>query len=97
MKDTAYDIIDFIAQFEDELCKLWEKPKFVRGVNYVVTIDKLTDGVVAKLTQHKGMSAQMEEWRELAIIDDDFSSDDVRARKAYPICRWIRSTLRIWN
>ena len=46
IKDTAYDIIDFIAQFEDELRHVWEKPKFVRNVNYVVTIDKLADGVL---------------------------------------------------
>ena len=73
IKDTAYDIINFIAQFEDELRRVWEKPKFVRGVNYVVTLDKLTDAVLKKITQHKGAKAQVKEWRELGMVDESFS------------------------
>ena len=73
IKDTAYDIINFIAQFEDELRRVWEKPKFVRGVNYVVTLDKLTDAVLKKITQHKGAKAQIKEWRELGMADESFS------------------------
>ena len=29
--------IDFISQFEDELVKVWNKPKFVKNSNYVIT------------------------------------------------------------
>ena len=73
IKDTAYNIIDFIAQFEDELRRAWEKPKFVRKVNYVVTLDKLSDAALKKITKHKGAKAQIEEWQELGLVDDAFS------------------------
>lgn len=74
IKDVAYDIIDFIAQFEDELRRIWEKPKFVRNVNYVVTLDKLSSTLLAKIAKHKGMKAQMDEWRELGLVDKGLSS-----------------------
>ena len=73
IKETAYNIIDFIAQFEDELRRAWEKPKFVRNVNYVVTLDKLADAVLKTITEHKGAKAQIEEWRELGMVDNKFS------------------------
>lgn len=41
LKDIAFKIIDFISQFEDELVKIWNKPKFVRNSNYVVTLDRI--------------------------------------------------------
>ena len=77
IKDTAYDIIDFIAQFEDELRRVWEKPKFVRGVNYVVTLDKLTDATLKKITKHNGAKSQIEEWHELGMVGDKFSMQDI--------------------
>ena len=73
LQETAYDIIDFIAQFEDELRRAWEKPKFVRNVNYVVTLDKLPDKTLKKITEHKGAKAQIKEWRDLGMVDDEFS------------------------
>lgn len=41
IKGIAYKIIDFIAQFEDELVKIWNKPKFVLNSHYIITLDKL--------------------------------------------------------
>ncbi len=41
LKEIAFNIIDFISQFEDELVKVWNKPKFVRNSHYVLTLDKL--------------------------------------------------------
>ena len=77
LQETAYDIIDFIAQFEDELRRAWEKPKFVRGVNYVVTLDKLPDKTLKKITEHKGTKAQIKEWHALGMVDDEFSMTDL--------------------
>jgi adenine specific DNA methylase Mod len=37
----AYKIIDFISQFEDELVRIWNKPKFVFNSNYVITLGRL--------------------------------------------------------
>ncbi len=72
IKDTAYDVIDFISQFEDELRRVWEKPKFVRNLNYVVTLDKLSDKTLQKIVKHKGAKAQIKEWCELGMVDDKF-------------------------
>ena len=77
LQETAHDIIDFIAQFEDELRRAWEKPKFVRNVNYVVTLDKLPDKTLKKVTEHKGAKAQIKEWRTLGMVDDEFSMTDL--------------------
>jgi adenine-specific DNA-methyltransferase len=78
LKDIAFKLIDFISQFEDELVRIWNKPKFVRGTHYVVTMDRLAakkDGlhVIADLLKHAGMKAQVAEWQELGIVEADFS------------------------
>ena len=77
IKHTAYDIIDFIAQFEDELRRVWEKPKFVRNVHYVVTLDKLGDNTLDNIARHKGVKAQIKEWCALGMVDDTFSMDTI--------------------
>ena len=41
LKGIAYKIIDFIAQFEDELVRVWNKPKFVLKSHYIITLDKI--------------------------------------------------------
>jgi adenine-specific DNA-methyltransferase len=38
IKEIAYLSIDYISNFEDELKKIWEKPKFVRNSNYVISL-----------------------------------------------------------
>lgn len=77
IQQTAYDIIHFIAQFEDELRRAWEKPKFVRNVNYVVTLDKLSAASLTKIARHPGAKGQIEEWRELGLVEDGFAMADV--------------------
>ena len=72
IKHTAYEIIDFIAQFEDELRRVWEKPKFARSVHYVITLDKLSDAVLEKVAAHKGTTAQVKEWHELGMVEKGF-------------------------
>ncbi len=41
LKEIPFKVIDFISQFEDELVKIWNKPKFVRNAHYIITLDKL--------------------------------------------------------
>ena len=43
LKNIAFKIIDFISQFEDELVKIWNKPKFVLNSNYVITLDRIAE------------------------------------------------------
>jgi hypothetical protein len=79
LKSIAFKLIDFIAQFEDELVRIWNKPKFVRGSHYVITLDRIAarDGgidVLAEFLKHKAMAAQVAEWQELGIVDKTFDA-----------------------
>jgi hypothetical protein len=71
IKDIAYKIIGFIAQFEDELVRVWNKPKFVLNSHYVITLDKITDPkLLKKILAHTGMTTQLQEWHDLGMLDD---------------------------
>jgi adenine-specific DNA-methyltransferase len=82
LRNIAFKIIAFISQFENELVKIWNKPKFVLNSNYVVTLDRIADkkgglAVVEKLLAHKNFKAQVEEWQELGIAGKSFKKADV--------------------
>lgn len=82
LKDIAFKIIDFISQFEDELVKIWNKPKFVKNSNYVITIDRLAKQgngikIIEKIITHPNFNEQVKEWKELGIIDDSFDKDNI--------------------
>jgi adenine specific DNA methylase Mod len=48
LKEIAFKIIGFIAQFEDELVHIWNKPKFVRKSNYVISLKTLKSIIAEK-------------------------------------------------
>lgn len=80
LKDIAFKIIDFISQFEDELVKIWNKPKFVLNSNYVITLDRMADKdieLVEKILNHKNIDEQIKEWDELGIISDNFEKTEI--------------------
>jgi len=78
LKNIAFNIIDFISQFEDELVKIWNKPKFVKNSNYVITLDRIEDKkLVEKILKHKNINEQIKEWQELGIVDKSFKIKDV--------------------
>jgi len=78
LKDIAFKIIDFISQFEDELVKIWNKPKFVKNSNYVITLDKINDEkLTEKILRHKNINEQIKEWQELGIVDEHFKIADI--------------------
>ncbi|HAJ33193.1 MAG TPA: site-specific DNA-methyltransferase [Candidatus Atribacteria bacterium] len=80
LKDIAFKIIDFISQFEDELVKIWNKPKFVLNSNYVITLDRIADKnieLVEKTINHKNIDEQIKEWKELGIINNDFDKTKI--------------------
>jgi adenine specific DNA methylase Mod len=77
LKDIAFKIIDFISQFEDELVEVWNKPKFVKNSNYVVTIDRLTDAIIEKILSYQNLDEQVKEWQDLGIVDENFEVSDV--------------------
>lgn len=68
LKNVTFNIIDFFAQFEDELVNIWNKPKFVRNSNYVISLDKINSpSLIKKIKAHKGYAEQVKEWKELKI------------------------------
>jgi adenine-specific DNA-methyltransferase len=80
LKDIAFKIIAFISQFENELVKIWNKPKFVLNSNYVITLDRIAErdiALVEKLLAHKNFKAQIEEWQQLGIVDKSFKKTAV--------------------
>lgn len=82
LKRIAFRVIEFIAQFEDELVRIWNKPKFVRNSHYVITLDRIAKrdvGMVENLLAHEGMKAQIAEWRELGMVGSVFEPSEVWA------------------
>lgn len=78
LKDIAFKLIDFISQFEDELVKIWNKPKFVKNSNYVITLDRINKiELIEKILKHKNINEQIKEWQELGIVDENFKVTDV--------------------
>jgi len=81
LKEIAYKIIDFISQFEDELVRIWNKPKFVLKSNYVITLNKIAEKgggikVIEKILKHNNFEEQVEEWKNLDVVDKDFKVKD---------------------
>ncbi|MFH1540279.1 MAG: DNA methyltransferase [Elusimicrobiota bacterium] len=94
LKQIAFKIIDFISQFEDELVKIWNKPKFVRNSNYVITLDRILsachscegrnpESLVEKIFKAEGIKDQIKEWQELGIVDKSFKTKDAIEDKKF--------------
>jgi len=78
LKDIAFKIIDFISQFEDELVKIWNKPKFVLNSNYVITLDRIINiDLIERILSHEGIEEQIKEWKDLGILNDEFNIESV--------------------
>ena len=81
LQEIAYKIIDFISQFEDELVRIWNKPKFVLDSNYVITLDRMAkkpEGIklIEEILKHNNFEQQVKEWKELGIVGKDFKTKD---------------------
>jgi len=83
-QEIAELIIDFVSKFEDELVKIWNKPRFVFNSNYVITLDRIIKQnkekgfeIIEKILNHKNFNEQVKEWKELGIIDDDFDKNQI--------------------
>jgi adenine specific DNA methylase Mod len=90
IRETAYDIIDFVSQFEEELKKVWNKPKFALNSNYVITLDKIMEKeggreVIEMLQDSEGWKDQVEEWRDQEMVEkepEEMFKTTVNAEKA---------------
>ncbi|MBK2109328.1 DNA methyltransferase [Francisella tularensis] len=90
VQTVAYEIIDHIANFEDELKKIFEKPKFVLGTNYVISLSSFygltVESMLKKIKNHKNYSKQLAEWQELGFVDDNFDIEKIEDKyKHLPI------------
>lgn len=74
LKDITYKVIGFISQFEDELGKIWNKPKFVKNSHYILTLDKIVgeeqQELLEEIFNHEGMENQIDEWVALGILKE---------------------------
>ena len=64
-------IIDAISKFEDELTLIWNKPKFVKSSDYVISLDRLTAEVCDDIQGSHGFDRQVQEWLEFGMIDEE--------------------------
>ena len=72
-KQIACELIDFISKFENELVKIWNKPRFVLNSNYLVSIKTLAEKGfdVNKIYTHKNYEQQKEQWNNLNLKNAD--------------------------
>jgi len=83
LQHIAFNIIDLVSQFEDELVKVWNKPKFAHSSNYVITLDKIAEkdfALLEKIIKQKGIAEQIKEWQMLGILTDKFKIEEIFER-----------------
>ncbi len=68
IKDIAFFVIEKIGVFENELKAMWLKPKFVRELNYIISLDKIDSAFYEEIFKIK---KQVEEWKELGLLKDE--------------------------
>lgn len=86
LKEIAYQTIEYIGSFEDELKRMWLKPKFARKSNYVVTLDRIENKnggieIIKKIISHKNFKDQIGEWIDLGIVQKDFNKKEVLVKE----------------
>lgn len=69
LRDIGLRVIDFLSQFEEELVKVWNKPRFVRNSGYVVSLDRLGGDVLRRVVFHRSMEGQVREWVDLGLVE----------------------------
>jgi len=65
IKEIIFETIELISKFEDELRAMWLKPKFVRDLNYIITLDKIDSSLHDEILN---IQEQINEWNELELI-----------------------------
>lgn len=81
LKKAAFNIIAYIADFEDELKAIWCKPKFAKNVEYVFSLDRIDSALLDSVINDEGFKAQIKEWHELRLIDESFDIKNINDEK----------------
>ncbi|WP_033794637.1 site-specific DNA-methyltransferase [Helicobacter pylori] len=73
IKEVALEVIVLVSEFENELCKIWNKPRFVMNSHFIVSLDKLKakDYDLNKITNHPNYPKQVKEWQDLNLKTTD--------------------------
>ncbi|GAA8473703.1 hypothetical protein KKKH29_03500 [Helicobacter pylori] len=69
IKEVALKVILLVSEFENELCKIWNKPRFVLNSHFIVSLDRLKakNYDLNKITNHKNYPKQVQEWQDLNL------------------------------
>ncbi|WP_441699229.1 site-specific DNA-methyltransferase [Helicobacter pylori] len=73
IKEVALQVISLVSEFENELCKIWNKPRFVLNSHFIVSLDQLKakNYDLNKITNHKNYPKQVKEWQDLDLKTTD--------------------------
>ncbi len=73
IKEVALEVISLVSEFENELCKIWNKPRFVLNSHFIVSLDQLKakNYNLDKITNHKNYPKQVQEWQDLNLKTTD--------------------------
>ncbi len=73
IKEVALEVISLVSEFENELCKIWNKPRFVINSHFIVSLDQLKakNYDLNKITKHKNYPKQVQEWQDLNLKTTD--------------------------
>ncbi|WRC64600.1 site-specific DNA-methyltransferase [Helicobacter pylori] len=73
IKEVALQVILLVSEFENELCKIWNKPRFVLNSHFIVSLDQLKakNYDLNKITNHKNYPKQVKEWQDLNLKTTD--------------------------
>ncbi|GAA9045357.1 hypothetical protein HpHA137_03110 [Helicobacter pylori] len=73
IKEVALQVISLVSEFENELCKIWNKPRFVLNSHLIVSLDQLKakNYDLNKITNHKNYPKQVQEWQDLILKTTD--------------------------
>ncbi|MGL2914556.1 site-specific DNA-methyltransferase [Helicobacter pylori] len=73
IKEVALQVIVLVSEFENELCKIWNKPRFVINSHFIVSLDKLKakNYDLNKITNHPNYPKQVKEWQDLNLKTTD--------------------------
>lgn len=69
IKEVALEVISLVSEFENELCKIWNKPRFVLNSHFIVSLDQLKakNYDLNKITSHPNYPKQVKEWQDLNL------------------------------
>ncbi|PUD54455.1 site-specific DNA-methyltransferase [Helicobacter pylori] len=69
IKEVALEVISLVSEFENKLCKIWNKPRFVLNSHFIVSLDQLKakNYDLNKITNHKNYPKQVKEWQDLNL------------------------------